>query len=362
MVKAKEIEGLNCRGSAAGEIRLVLRTRLEEMCQLRAAALDWSDVEGVHDMRVASRRLRSALRDFKPYLRHRQLRTASDDLKLVADALGAVRDQDVAILALEELQDAAPEETANGIAELSDERRVERDAARLALTTVIEENRLARLRLDFNFALERAADFGRPRAKKKTTAAEPSFSEAGREIILARLSELRDLSVCLSRPFKTDALHEMRIAAKRLRYAMELFASCLSEALTEHAREVAELQTSLGDLHDCDVWLEDLGRLLRDVRKQKGAHASSTSETSAQKLSAAVWLMRYFAKARMKHFGNALTRWHRWETEDFFSQLSASLDARPVTAAVELSPVALTASEAVASDIEAQEPFDSPLS
>lgn len=359
MSKAKEIEGLNCQGSAAGEIRLVLRARLEEMCQLRTAALDWSDVEGVHDMRVASRRLRGALRDFKPYLRQRQLRTAADDLKLVADALGAVRDQDVAIMALEELQDDAPEETSNGITELVDERRAEREAARVALTTTIEENKLVRLRLDFNFALERATDFGRSRGKKKTTAAELSFSEAGREIILARLAELRDMSACLSRPFKTDALHEMRIAAKRLRYAMELFASCWSEALTEHAKEVAELQTSLGDLHDCDVWLEDLGRMLRDFRKQKGAHGSLISETREQKQSAAVWLMRHFGKARMKHFGSALMRWHRWETEDFFSQLIASLETRPAAAvAVELSPVAFTASEAVASDIEARESFD----
>ena len=350
MAKAKEIEGLNCQGSAAGEIRLVLRTRLEEMCGLRTAALDWSDIEGVHDMRVASRRLRSALRDFKPYLRQRQLASAAADLKRVADTLGAVRDRDVAIMALEELQTEAPEEISKGIAELINERRVERQTARAALTTAIEENKLARLRLDFNFALERATDFARSRNRKKRTAAEPSFSEAGREIILARLQELRDLSACLYQPFKTDALHEMRIAAKRLRYALELFASCWGEALTEHAKEVAELQGALGDLHDCDVWLESFGHMLRQLQKRKDVDASTMSGTGEQKRSAAIWLLRHFAKARMKHFGIALTRWHEWETDDFFAQLIASLDAQP-TNAVELSPVSRTASEAVASDI-----------
>lgn len=355
MVKAKEIEGLNCEGSAAGEIRLVLSTRLEEVCGLRAAALDWSDIEGVHDMRVASRRLRSALRDFKPYLRPRPLASVAVDLKRVADALGAVRDADVAIMALEELQAEAPAEISTGIAELTDERRTDRDDARAALTTAIEENKLVRLRSDFGFALERATGFARSRKGKKRTAAELSFSEAGREIILARLAELRDLSACLYRPFKTDALHEMRIAAKRLRYAMELFASCWSEALAEHAKEVAELQASLGDLHDADVWLDDFGRMLRQLQKRKDGDASTMSATGEQKRSAAVWLLRHFAKARMKHFGSALTRWHRWESEDFFAQLIASLDAQPA-AAVAFSPVTLTASEAVAADIEAQEP------
>lgn len=355
MVKAKEIEGLNCEGSGAGEIRLVLSTRLEEMSGLRAAALDWSDIEGVHDMRVASRRLRSALRDFKPYLRQRPLADVAVDLKRVADALGAVRDQDVAIMALEELQTEAPEEISAGITELTDERRAERETARAALTKTIAQEKLIRLRSDFGFALERATDFGRSSKRKKRTSTELNFSETGREIILARLEELRELSECLYRPFDTEALHEMRIAAKRLRYAMELFASCWSEALTEHAKEVAELQTSLGDLHDADVWLEGFGHMLRDFQKRKGVDDSTIGAVGEQKRSAAIWLMRHFAKARMKHFGGALTRWHKWETEDFFAQLIMSLDTRP-RAAVELFPVTLTAAEAVASDIEAREP------
>src|SRR3712207_5223848 len=98
MAKAREIEGLDCGGAAGDGVRLVLRTRLEEMCGWRAAALDWGDPEGVHDMRVASRRLRSALRDFSPYLRRRQFRRARGDLKNLAAALGLVRDEDVAIM------------------------------------------------------------------------------------------------------------------------------------------------------------------------------------------------------------------------------------------------------------------------
>jgi CHAD domain-containing protein len=235
-----------------------------------------------------------------------------------------------------------------------DERRARQAAARAALVGALTEERLAGLQADFAGALERAIEPRRHRRKKRMSAAELSFREMGREIILARLEELRELSTALSRPFKTVPLHEMRIAAKRLRYAMELFAACYNEELTEHAGEVAELQTSLGELHDGDVWLEGLGQMLRDFKQREKRFGSSVVGTSVQKQRAVVWLLRHFAKARMKHFGSALACWHEWETGGSFAHLIESIDARPP--AVELSPVALTLDEAVASDIEASEP------
>lgn len=75
---------------------------MKEMCALRNRALDWSDPEGVHDMRVAARRLRSALSDFKPYLRKSSIPT--NRLKAIAKSLGTVRDEDVVLAALEELR------------------------------------------------------------------------------------------------------------------------------------------------------------------------------------------------------------------------------------------------------------------
>ena len=83
---------------------MVLATRFQEMQGFHDAALDFSDPEGVHSMRVASRRLRSALRDFMPYIRRRDLTSLLKQTKSIAAALGEVRDQDVAIEALEKCQ------------------------------------------------------------------------------------------------------------------------------------------------------------------------------------------------------------------------------------------------------------------
>ena len=80
MAKAKRIS-LKCNAPASAGIKLALVTRFEELQGWRKAALDWSDPEGVHSMRVASRRLRGALRDFAPFLRKRSLTGALKELK-----------------------------------------------------------------------------------------------------------------------------------------------------------------------------------------------------------------------------------------------------------------------------------------
>src|ERR1044071_902153 len=118
MAKAKRIRGMKCHGPAAVGIKQVLVTRFAELQSFHDAALDWSDPEGVHSMRVASRRLRSALRDFMPYVRKRGLTSVQKRLKSVADALGEVRDLDVAIMALEKLASNAPGEVSPAVKRL----------------------------------------------------------------------------------------------------------------------------------------------------------------------------------------------------------------------------------------------------
>lgn len=325
MAKAKEIEGLDC-GAPAGEgVRLVLRTRLEEMCALRAAALDWSDPEGVHDMRVASRRLRSAIRDFSPHLRGRKLRRVKDDLKSLADALGLVRDDDVAIMALEKLAEEAPAEVWAGVRQFADGRRERRERARARLERVLTEDALAELREDFGEALAGGVRAGRRDEDGGGKGTAASFRRAGREIILERLAEFRKLSRSLYSPLKSEPLHRLRIAAKHLRYAVELFAVCWREdALAPFAKEVAKMQTSLGELHDCDVWVEEVG----DALRQPGREASGAGGVAAaeQKRAAAFWLLDHFTKERTGHFHDALTRWREWEATGFQARLAGLLE------------------------------------
>jgi CHAD domain-containing protein len=173
------------------------------------------------------------------------------------------------------------------------------------------------------------------------------------------------LGQSLYQPHKTKPLHEMRIMAKRLRYALELFAPCWSEPLASSAKEIAKMQNSLGELHDCDVWIAEIGATLRKraIDRRAGArHAGKILDTAstrdaqaleAQRRSAAIWLLDYFAQARTQHFRDALARWHEWEMTGFHESLAATINHEAI--AGEFSPAAMTPAEAVAADLKSPE-------
>lgn len=315
MAKATPIAKTVCREAAAKAIPQVLLTRLEEMCEFRARALDGNDPEGVHDMRVASRRLRSALKDFKPYLRKE--RVPLRKLKAIADSLGAVRDEDVVLAALDEFRLQAGGKVADGIEVIAEEHRLQRRQARSVLETAIRTAMLAELLDDFRARREAASRGSQPSEEKGSM-----FRQIGTEVIRARLVDLSDASDAFYRPLRTKQLHRLRILTKRLRYAIELFAPCGGAKFEKIAKEIARLQTSLGELHDCDVWIANLGRRLR--KTDNSADNASRDQSSQE---ASVWLLRHFVSERTKHYCDALTRWHEWETEGFLDRLGGMLRA-----------------------------------
>lgn len=328
MAADKELKNVDCDAAALEGVRAVLRGRLSEMCDLRAAALRWEDIEGVHRMRVASRRLRSALRDFDGFVGRDAVPLRR--LKEVADALGDVRDQDVAIDALEKVRKKTGGDVAEGIGLLISEREALRASARERLEAAIAETPLAELREKFLSRLERLGAAGRKKKKDgraRGAGKVVSFRQAGRGVVESRLEELQEFSNSLHHPFEFEPLHEMRIAAKRLRYALEMFAQCWGGRLTSCSREVAELQTSLGEMRDCDLWVEDLGARL-DRHRDESESAGEQASDSRIRL-AAIWLLNHFTKERGKHFRRALVRWHKWETGGFFERMRETLeDAR----------------------------------
>lgn len=312
MAKAKKIHGLDCAAPAGEGIRLVLATRVSELLDWRKAALDWSDPEGVHSMRVASRRLRSTMRDFLPYLPKRSFTSVAKQLKSLAAALGEVRDQDVGIAALEEIYKKAPAAHTDALKQFIESRKQLREQQRKKLKAVLAKGELKKLETDFVAAVDEASAAAE-RKNKRT--APPSFVEVAREIIRDRLKEFEKRSDGLFRPLDVEALHDLRITTKRLRYAIELLAPCFDRSITDHAKRAAHLQTTLGDLHDCDSWILTLGNEILPARK----------ENATEKVAAFVWLLNHFTTLRTKHLHHAFNRWREWESHDTSGKLRAAV-------------------------------------
>ena len=74
-------------------------------------------------------------------------------------------------------------------------------------------------------------------------------------IVRTRLDEMRGFAGEALAPGAVTAQHDLRIAAKRLRYVLELVGPCIGEEAKVVRGAVKDLQTVLGDLHDCDLML-----------------------------------------------------------------------------------------------------------
>jgi CHAD domain-containing protein len=118
------------------------------------------DIEALHDMRVASRRLRAALSVFVDAYPAKQFVPLEKQVARVTDALGAVRDADVLIEFMQEASDQAPESQRVGLTAFIDHLKAGRDAERVHLVKALDLLEKSRFRKDFHAMLEKAAAQG----------------------------------------------------------------------------------------------------------------------------------------------------------------------------------------------------------
>jgi CHAD domain-containing protein len=111
----------------------VVEVRVVEVFEHSDGVLDTEDIERVHDMRVATRRLRAALEVFEPCFPAKRRRKALKRVKALADALGERRDADVAIEFLESFLVEVPAADRSAIEALIDRLREEQREANEAL-------------------------------------------------------------------------------------------------------------------------------------------------------------------------------------------------------------------------------------
>jgi len=249
-----------------------------------------STSEDVHQGRIATRRLRVALRLFGALLPQRAAEHLGKELRWLADALGGVRDLDVHTEALREHLTSAGTTAAQELGGYELALRRERLAARDTLTDVFSGQRYATLMLDFAALLEDAPS---PAALRRWQ----SFTvRAGAARYLRRA---RKHVVKLGRELGGDAspddLHRLRIRAKRLRYALEFFIEPYP-ALSAAAKATKALQDVLGAHQDARTARSKMLAYARESRKRHEAGAAPPQALASWRLAQ----HRQAAQARRK--------------------------------------------------------------
>jgi CHAD domain-containing protein len=223
----------------------------------QGALLD-ENPEFVHQMRVALRRLRSALRLFHPYLPAPFVRDVKPELRWLATQLGEVRDWDVLIgetlpRLLRAQPEARPGRTEHAIAVAA---KVRRDAAARPMHRALRSRRFAALLSELARVLALLQLDGAVAAKKL-----PRLSALAVHKLQKANARLR-FKPRESQGMTPDARHQVRIDAKRLRYAVEFFSSLYApKAAARYAERLAALQGALGTLNDHAVAADLLASL-----------------------------------------------------------------------------------------------------
>src|SRR3954465_73987 len=157
MAKAADIEVSPDEPYAHAAARIV-RVRADELFDQAEGVLDTEDIDRVHDMRVASRRLRAVLEVFAPCFPSAPFKAALRDVKGLADARGERRDPDVRIASLQELAGGVPAAERPGLEALAARQRERQATGNEALIAALEHAR----RTDLRARLLALADGARP--------------------------------------------------------------------------------------------------------------------------------------------------------------------------------------------------------
>jgi CHAD domain-containing protein len=249
-----------------------LRKQAKQLAEQFEGLRKADDIEYVHRARVASRRLRAALKMFRGCFEKRLMKKWAKQIKAVTQDLGDARDKDVQIEFLcGVLGDVTDKACAPGIARLLAELEHEREnlqpgvlkaVRRLEASKVLEE-------------MQSAAKVLLADAKSEVETYGPAACEPTRPYILRGLQDLLHYEPGLDDPEDHDRHHAMRIAAKRFRYTLEIARPAYSGDLDPMIDAVKKVQTLLGDIHDCDVWQDHITAFAEDEKARVMAHFGS---------------------------------------------------------------------------------------
>ena len=219
--------------------------------------------EGVHQMRVATRRLRAALKAFEGVLPKERARSLAAEAGWLCDVLGAVRDLDVHLEHLHGYREALPVDRQHSLDAYEQHLEGARLRARRCLITALDSNRFRRFQTSYLSLQEQAHSIDED--------ASPTIAEFAHDYVPRRLAAVRRDGRKIQPDTEPEAYHRLRIRIKKLRYGLEILNGPYGVELAKASKSLRRLQGRLGDHQDACVAEEELANY-------REAHAANGRE------------------------------------------------------------------------------------
>lgn len=285
-------------------------------------ALVGKDIEHIHQLRVASRRLRNAFRCFEDCLPNKKLSTWQDETRRITRALGSARDLDIQIDLLDQCyQDDLDDKFKPGYRRLLLRIKQSRTIAQKKVHKVLSQLKEGDILVKMRAFLEKLAD-----KSKGSYLFTPSLYQRSFSTINKVLEEFLAYEQFIYSPENVEQLHAMRIAGKRLRYSLEIFAPIYNKSLLPHVQVMKDIQDLLGAIHDADVWIDWLPKFIEEEEQRIEDYFGNTGPLK-RLLPGLNHFVEERKKVRAETYQSFLSTWETLRAENAWENLKSIIGA-----------------------------------
>lgn len=274
------------------------------------------NIEDIHDLRVSSRRVRTCLSIFKDIFPSKKIKIWQRDMKSITQSFGKVRDLDVQIELIDQLCKTAQDKSIqSGLKRirlrLKQKRQVRQAETQILTKAILESATLVEIQAWAKTILDNDQEIGSSKS---------ALFQLGYEHIQKQLDQFLFFEVFIFDPDRIEELHQMRISAKRLRYALEVF-SDLYMNKSDFALQIArQSQQCLGEIHDADVWKTFLLSFME--KEQKRIFNFYGYKSPYNRLKPGIdYLLENRSKERDRLYTEFLNDWKAWKLKETWLNL-----------------------------------------
>jgi CHAD domain-containing protein len=272
------------------------------------------NIEFLHHTRVMSRRIRNTLTVFSSFIGKKTSKRWFNSFKKLTKSLTKVRDLDVQIAFLEkEISEISEQKLLTGLQRLLLRKQQLREKKQTGVKQSILDFEKEKSLTEIQFFID------------KNPFDSENFSPPSELKRLGHLEVEKLTKICFSfvpfitSPNNTDALHSLRIAMKNLRYTTELFQPIYPQLETS-ITTMKKFQDDLGEIHDYDVWLEDLDRFLSEEKQRINKFYGQSGPFNFIK-PGITYLIDEIKNRKLKTHEKFLERWNEQFQNQFWANL-----------------------------------------
>lgn len=299
----------------------VMLKRLDDLRNEISGVEMAGDIEFIHRMRVASRRLRSTFVHFQKCYPEKKVTTWQKHIRQVTKSLGMARDLDVQIEAVKNAQTNLEQiQFRPGIHRLQLRLQQRREKIQ---PQVVEA--MANLR---NSGVLEEMDKKLTEQAIKEDGSQPytlQLYQLSYQAITQQLDSLHAHEELIFDPDQIEALHAMRIDAKHLRYTLEIFSPLYAGRAEEFIKLVKTIQEFLGNIHDCDVWITTLPEFV--AREKERTRKYYGHEGPFNLLTPGInHFLDNQKSLRAGLYNQFIHLWHTWKAQEVWENLNRTIE------------------------------------